>query len=58
MSFNKCFISQEKILKIYNESNSIERVRKYLNAYDSFFCKDEFSSNLIKVYYKLEDEEL
>lgn len=58
MSFNKCFLNQDKIVNIYNESKSVERVRNYLNAYDAFFCADEFSSNLVNVYHKIEDKEL
>ena len=58
MSFNKCFLNQDKIIQIYNESKSPERLRRYLNSYDAFICADDFSSDLIKVYHKLPDNEL
>jgi hypothetical protein len=58
MSFNKCFLNQEKLQKIYEEEKSPERIRKYLNAYDCFFCSDDFSSQLSRDYGKLSDEEI
>ncbi len=57
MSFNKCFLNQEKLQNIYKQGKS-ERLRKYLNAYDAFMCSDDFSANMSREYYKLTDEEI
>lgn len=57
MSFNKGFISEDKIKETYL-FQGIEGVKSLLNSYDAFYGQDEYTSKVIEYFNKGKLEEL
>jgi len=50
MSFNKCYLTEERIRETY-KLDGFDAIRRLFHIYDAYICDDEIS-NLIELFIK------